>query len=156
MVDTGPGEPGWSSIDEGRAMRDRFDGVFLAAAVHVETEHGDPELSGVVEDQSLGIHARVVGEHTGQEGRRPVGLEPGRLIGRQRERGRMRLAEPEGGKGLQDLPDLLGDPGRIATGQAAREEPRTEERSGGKESVSTCGSRWSRDNKKKKQQSNNQ
>jgi hypothetical protein len=67
--------------------------------VDVEAEDGDAEVAGVVEDEPLGVHPRVVGEHPGQERRRVVGLEPGRLVGRQRERRGVRLAEAEGGEG---------------------------------------------------------
>ena len=68
-----------------------------------------PQLAGVVEDQPLGVHAGVVGEHPGEERRRVVGLEPGRLVGRQGERRRVGLAEPEGRERLEHLPDPLDD-----------------------------------------------
>ena len=80
-------------------------------------------VAGVVEDEPLGIHAGVVGEDAGVEGRRMMGLEPGRLVGRQCECRGMRLAEAEGCEGAQDIPDLLDDPERIAPAQCRRVEP---------------------------------
>jgi hypothetical protein len=75
-----------------------------------EAEDRDlPGAAGVVEDQPLGVHARVVGEDgPGEEGRRVVGLEPGRLVGGQREGRGVRLAEPEGRERAQHLPDPVG------------------------------------------------
>nr|WP_258016942.1 hypothetical protein [Nocardioides marinisabuli] len=102
---------------------DPLDDVGPLGGVDVEAEHRHAEAAGVLEDQPLGVHPRVVGQHPGQEVRRPVRLEPGRLVGRQRERGRVGLAEAEGGEGLQDAPHLLDHAERVAATQGAREEP---------------------------------
>jgi hypothetical protein len=64
-----------------------------------------------------------VGEHPGQEVRRVVRLEPGGLVGRQRERRCVRLAEAEGRERLEDVPHLLHCAERIPRSQGAREEP---------------------------------
>ena len=106
-----------------RALGEHLHGVVPAAAAHVEAEHLDAAAAGVLEDEALGVHAGVVGEHPGQEVRRPVRLEPGRLEGRQREGGGMGLAEPEGGEGLQHRPDLLHHVHGVAAPQGAGEEP---------------------------------
>ena len=90
-----------------RSRVDPLDDVALLRGVDVEAEDRDPELPGVVEDQPLGVHARVVGEHAGQEVRRVVRLEPRRLVGRQRERGGVGLAEAERRERLEHLPDPL-------------------------------------------------
>ena len=63
--------------------------------VDVEAEDGDAQIAGVVEDEAFGIHPRVVGEHPGEEGRRVVGLEPGRVEGRQREAAACALQKPK-------------------------------------------------------------
>jgi len=52
-----------------------------------------------------------------------VGLEPRRLEGGQRERGRMSLAEPEGREGLEHLPHLVDERDVVAAGQRQRAEP---------------------------------
>ena len=80
-------------------------------------------MSGVVEDQSFGIHPRVVGEDPGQEVGRPVGLEPGRLVGGQRERRGVGLAETERGERLDHRPDPLHHRQRVAPPQSPRVEP---------------------------------
>ena len=102
---------------------DPLDPVGGVGGVDVEREDRDPELAGVVEDQPLGVHTGVVGEHPGQEGRRVVGLEPGRLVGRQCERRRMCLAEAERSERLEHLPHLLDHAKRVAPGQRGRHEP---------------------------------
>ncbi len=53
------------------------------------------------------VHAGVVGEHPGEERGRVVPLEPGRLVGGQRERRRVRLAEPEPAERVEHLPGPL-------------------------------------------------
>ena len=102
---------------------DRLDDVLLLRGVDVQAEDRDAALAGVVEDEPLGVHARVVGEHPGQEVRRPVRLEPGRLVGRQRERRRVGLAEAERGERLEDLPDPLDHGQGVAPAQRPGEEP---------------------------------
>ena len=52
-----------------------------------------------------------------------VGLQPGRLVGGQRERRRVGLAEAERAEGGEHRPDLLGHLHRIARGQRPRHEP---------------------------------
>ena len=64
-----------------------------------------------------------MGEHAGQEVGRPVGLEPGGLEGRQRERRGVGLAEPERRERLEDLPDPLDHRLGVADAERAREEP---------------------------------
>ena len=59
----------------------------------------------------------------GEEVGRPVRLEPGRLVGRQRERRGMGLAEPERGERLEDLPELLHHGEGVAAAQGPGEEP---------------------------------
>ena len=66
----------------GAAAGHLLDPVGGAGGVDVEAEHRDAERAGVVEDQPLGVHAGVVGEDAGEERRRVVRLEPGRLVGR--------------------------------------------------------------------------
>ncbi len=100
--------------------RDPLDAVDAVGGVDVEAEHRDAEVARVVEDQPLGVHARVVGEHAGEERRRVVGLEPRRLVGGQRERGGVRLAEAERRERAQHLPHLLdGRRGRSPRARAA-------------------------------------
>ena len=91
--------------------------------VDVQRQHLDAELAGVVEDQPLRVHAGVVGEHPGEERRRVVGLEPGRLVGRQRERRRVRLAEPERRERLEHRPDLVDGGHVVAAGEGPRPQP---------------------------------
>ena len=55
--------------------------------------------------------------------RRVVRLEPGGLVGRQRERRGVRLAEPERRERREDPPDLLDDRTGVAARQGPREEP---------------------------------
>ena len=89
---------GWRSEDGGRGFvvrRKSFDAVGVVADIDVERQHADAELARVIEDQPLGVHAGVMREHTGEKSCRMVGLEPGRLVGGQGERRRMRLAETE-------------------------------------------------------------
>ena len=105
------------------SLRSTFDDVGLLAGVDVEAEDRDVVLPGVLEDQPLGVHAGVVGEHPGQEVGGPVGLEPGRLVGRQRERRGMGLAEAERRERLEHRPHPLHDRERVAVAQGAREEP---------------------------------
>ena len=90
-LDVAQREPDRVALTGAVALHD----VRRRAGVDVEAEHAHPELAGVVEDQPLGIHAGVVGQHPRQEVGRPVRLEPGRLVGRQRERRRVGLAEAE-------------------------------------------------------------
>ena len=97
--------------------------VLRRGGVHVEGQDRDPELAGVIEDQPLRVHPRVVGQDAGEEGRRVVGLEPGGLIGRQREGRGVRLAEPERGERLQHLPHPLDEVEGVALGVRGREEP---------------------------------
>ena len=52
-----------------------------------------------------------------------VGLEPGRLVGRQRERRGVRLAEAEGRERLEHLPDLVDGRDVVAAGVGARAQP---------------------------------
>ena len=79
----------------------------------------------VLQDQAPRIHAGVVGEQAGDQVRRVVRLQPRALVGRHRERGRVRLAEPEARELRHGVPDLLGglavDP---AFGGLARGTPR--------------------------------
>ena len=77
----------------------------------------------VVEDQSLGVHARVMGEDAGIERGRVVRFEPRGLIGRQCERGRVRLAKSERGEGPQHIPDAFDCRQVIAATQGCRIEP---------------------------------
>ena len=84
-----------------------LDGVRRTRPVDVEAEDGDAEASRVVEDEPLGVHAGVVGEHTGEECRRVVRLEPCRLVGGQCEGCSVGLAEAEGREGPQHLPHTL-------------------------------------------------
>ena len=97
--------------------------VVAVAGVDVEAEHGDPALAGFVEDQTFGVHAGIVGEDAGQEVGRPVRLEPGGLVGRQRERGGVGLAEAEAGERGQHRPDPLHHRQRVAAAERPREEP---------------------------------
>ncbi len=91
--------------------------------VDVEREDGDPEGAGVVEDEPLGVHAGVVGEDAGDERRRVVGLEPRRVVGREGECRRVRLAEAEAREGLEDLPDRVDVLRRVAAGGGCRAPP---------------------------------
>ena len=103
--------------------RHPLDDVLLLGGVHVEAEDRDAALAGVLEDQPLGVHAGVVGQHPGQEVRRPVGLEPGRLVGRQRERRGMGLAEAERREGLDHLPDRLDHGQGVSAAEGGGVEP---------------------------------
>ena len=84
-----------------------LDGVRRAGSIDIEAEHGDAEIARVIEDESPGIHARIMGEDTGEKGCRMVGLKPRRLIGGQGESSRVGLAETKGSKSPQHLPDTL-------------------------------------------------
>ncbi len=117
-VDVGEGEP-----DRLAAVVGALEPVGAGRDVDVETEHGDAEGTGVVEDEPLGIHPRVMGQHPGEERCGVVRLEPGRLVGRQGEGRRVRLAEAEGGESLEDLPDPVGDLGVVAACQRGRTPP---------------------------------
>ena len=97
--------------------------VLLLGGVDVEPEDRDAALAGVLEDQPLGVHAGVVGEDAGQEVGRPVGLEPGRLVGRQRERRGVGLAEAERRERLDHLPDRLDHGQGVPAAEGGREEP---------------------------------
>ena len=101
-----------------------LDGIRRAGSIDVEAEDRDAETARVVEDEPLGIHARVVGEHAGEECRRMVRLEPRGLIRRQCERRGMGLAEAEGGEGAQHLPHALDGDEVIAVGEGSGIEPR--------------------------------
>ena len=124
---------GWGLLGSRLLVQDRrrwfvqdphpLDAVGRSRGVDVDGQDGDPELAGIVEDQPLGIHAWVVGEHPGQEGRRMVCLEPGRLVGRQGERRGMGLAEAERPERLEHLPHPFDDPQVVAAGQCGRHEP---------------------------------
>ena len=98
-------------------------GVGRLAAVDVDAQDGDAEVAGVVEDQALGIHPRVVGQHPGEERRGVVGLEPRRLVGRQGERRRVGLAEPERRERRHHPPDRLDHGECVAPPEGTREEP---------------------------------
>jgi len=91
-----------------------LDAVRARGGVDVEAEHGDAERAGVVEDEPLGVHPGVMGQHPGEEGCGVVGLQPRRVVGRQGEGRGVRLAEPERGKGLQHPPDPLDLGRRVA------------------------------------------
>ncbi len=64
-----------------------------------------------------------MGEHPGEEVRRVVRLEPGRLVRRKRERRGVGLAEPERGERLEHLPCLLDQLLGVAAAQRSGEEP---------------------------------
>jgi hypothetical protein len=96
-------------------VADRLDRVRLLAAVHVQREDRDSALSRVLKDQAARVHAGLVGQDAGQEVRRVVRLEPRRLIGRHREGGGVRLAEPERGERGQLSPDRV----RVVVAQPA-------------------------------------
>ena len=80
--------------------------------------------TGIVEDEALGIHAWVMGQHPGQESGRVMRLQPRRLVGGQGEGCGVGFAEPERREGCQHVPDIfhgrkvvsLGQPGRIQPG----------------------------------------
>ncbi len=91
-----------------RGQTDTLDGIPALAGVDVQAEDLDAQGAGVVEDEAFGIHAGVVGEHPSEEGRRMMGLEPGRLIGGQRERRCVRFAEAERRERPKHLPDPVG------------------------------------------------
>jgi hypothetical protein len=113
----------WRNTSTRQGVRQALHGIPTFAGVDVQAEDLDTQRAGVVEDEPLGIHPGVVGEHPGEEGRRMVGLEPSRLIGRQRERRRMRLAEAERREGAQHLPDPVGVGHRITPGERGRAPP---------------------------------
>ena len=104
--------------------RDALDAVGALGGVDVEAEDRDAEVAGVVEDEPLGVHARVVGEHAGEERRRVVRLEPRRVVGRQRERRGVGLAEAERGERPQHLPHLLDGDQVVAERAGGGVEPR--------------------------------
>ena len=84
--------------------RDPLDAIGGVGGIDIEAEDRDAEVAGVVEDEPLGIHPWVVGQDPGEERRRVMGLEPRRVIGRQGERRRMRLAETKRCECDQHLP----------------------------------------------------
>ena len=104
-------------------QREFFDEVLHPRRVDVERQDGNAEAAGLLEDQALGIHARVVGEDAGQERRRVMPLQPRRLVGGQRERGGVGLAEAEGRERLQHLPDVVDDALLVSALQRGRDEP---------------------------------
>ncbi len=75
--------------------------------IEFDPEHVDAVDPSVVEQQPLWIHARIVGEDSGVERRWMVRFQPGGLVGGQRERRGVGLAESEGCEGTQDLPDPI-------------------------------------------------
>ena len=103
--------------------RGPLDAVLPRARVDVDAEDAHPERAGLLEEQPLGVHARVVGEDTGEEGRRVVRLEPGGLVGRHGEGGGVRLAEAEGGEGGEHRPDAVDVLRRVAAGRRGRPPP---------------------------------
>ncbi len=64
-----------------------------------------------------------MGEHPGEKVGRVVGFQPRRLVGGQRERGGVRLAETERGEGFQDPPDPFDQRFGVALTPGGGEEP---------------------------------
>ena len=110
-VHVGEGQP-----DTGTAVVGALEPVGAGRGVDVEPKDRNAERAGIIEDESFGVHPRVVRQHPGEKGRRVVRLEPGRLVGRQGEGGSMRLAEAERRERLEHLPDAVGYCGLIAPG----------------------------------------
>ena len=105
------------------AVLGALEAVLPRRDVDVEPEDRDAEGPSVVEDEPLGVHARVMGEDPREEGGRMVGLEPRRLVRRQGEGGGVRLAEAEGREGLEDVPDPVDVSRVVAPGQGRRSPP---------------------------------
>ena len=80
------------------AMRSGLDPVGIGGTVDIKAENLHTVIAGVIEDEPLRIHARVMREDPCIEGCRVMSLQPGRLVGRQREGCGMRLAEAERGE----------------------------------------------------------
>jgi len=97
--------------------------IGAGGGVYVHPQHGDVHPPGLLHQQPLGIHARVVGEYPGQEMRRIMPLQPRRLISGQGKGGSMRLTEAEGRERLQHLPDAVGGAGVVSALPSQRNEP---------------------------------
>lgn len=87
--------------------RDLFHSVLVGGGVDVDRQQRYPEAASFGDQEPAWVHARVVFEDAGEELDRIVSLQPGALVGRQREAGPVGFAEPERPKGDDIGPDAV-------------------------------------------------